>query len=86
MAPPCLCVDASAVTRLVRKVDIPGVFLKAAAGTLSTICQDWVYQNPGIRLDGGIYKDGSGKRNGKNLCFPTKCYDVPCGRVGIFLF
>ena len=45
----------------------PEVHLKAAENTIFSVYQDWVHQNPGTQLDGGINKYGKWKDRWKNL-------------------
>ena len=51
-------VDVGNVDRLVINADPPKVRLKSASNTLFGVHQDWVHQNPGNNLDGGIKEDG----------------------------
>ena len=47
------------------------------------ICQDWVHQNPGDHLDGGIAEESNWKlRWEKLVCMTTQRYDAPSGKVG----
>ena len=47
------------------------------------VYQDWVNQNPGDHLYGGIAEDSKWQARWKNLiCIPTQCYDAPSGKVG----
>ena len=58
LPPPRPCVDAIVAALLASKSNLPGVLLTAASGALFGIYQDWVHQNPGIRLYEGIKEDG----------------------------
>ena len=63
--------------------NLPDVHLLGAYDMLFGVYQDWVHQNPGNHLDGGITEDGKWQaRWGKLACMPTKRYDVPSGKVG----
>ena len=48
---------ASTTYHIAIKGVFPGVCLMAAANTLFGVYQDWVQQNTGIHLDGGINED-----------------------------
>ena len=44
--------------------------------------QDWVHQNPGKHLDGGITEDSQCQAWWEKLvCFLTQRYDAPSGKV-----
>ena len=49
---------ASNTTRLARDRNLPSYCLAAANYILFGVCQDWVKQNPGKHLDGGIEEYG----------------------------
>ena len=47
------------------------------------VYQDWVHQNPGDHLDGGIAEDSKWQAYRRKLvCMPTQRYDAPSGKVG----
>ena len=47
------------------------------------VYQDWVHQNPGDHLDGGIAEDIKWKAWWEKIvCIPTQRYDAPSGKVG----
>ena len=48
----------SATVRLVSESYIKGIRLTSAGNTIFGVYQDWVHQNPGTHLDGGIDEDG----------------------------
>ena len=63
--------------------DHPKVHLKAAANELFGVYQDWVHQNNGTHLDGGITEGGKWQyRRRKLFCFQNQRYDVPSSYVG----
>ena len=52
--------------------------LTAARDMIFDVYQDWVHQNPGTYLDGGIEEDGKWKKRWEKVIFlPTQRYDVP---------
>ena len=53
--------DASAAYRLASESDLEGVCRTASDNALFGVNQDWVHQNPGTHLDGGIDEDGKCK-------------------------
>ena len=44
--------------RLAIKSELPGDRLMAANDTIFGVYHDWVHQNPGTHLDGGIEENG----------------------------
>ena len=58
MSPVYIYVDASSAACLASEGDLPGVHLKEADKALLGLYQEWVHQNLGIYLDGGIDEDG----------------------------
>ena len=46
--------DSSDAARLASESDLPGYFLTVANDNLFGVYQDWVHQNPGTHLYGGI--------------------------------
>ena len=50
--------------------------------TLYGVYQDWVHQNIGDHLDGGIEEGSKWQARWKKLvCITTQCYDAPSGKV-----
>ena len=50
---------------------------------LREVYGDWVHQNPGTHLDGGISEDGRWQRWWRDLSvMPPHRYDAPSGKVG----
>ena len=50
---------------------------------LYSVYQDWMYQNPGDHLDGGIAEESKWQVRWKKIvCIPTQRYDSPSGKVG----
>ena len=45
--------------------DLPGERLAAATDNLFGVYQDWLHQNPGTHMDGGIEEGGNFQRYGK---------------------
>ena len=83
-SPPTLTREyASNITHLASKSNLPGDRLTAADDILFEIYQDWVHQNPGTYLDGGIEEDGEWKKRWEKILFlPTQRYDVQYGWIG----
>ena len=53
-----------------------------ASDALFGVYQDWVHQNPGTHLYGGIREDGKWQAIWKKLvCLPTQRYNVTSGQV-----
>ena len=47
------------------------------------VYQDWVHQNPGEHLDGGIVEDSKWQERWEKLvCMPTQRYDAISGKFG----
>ena len=63
------CVEDSDATRLSRMEDLPEVLLKVADDELYRVYQNWVHQDPGNNLDGGIKEDGKWKSRWKTCLF-----------------
>ena len=62
---------------------LPDVRLLGAECMIYGVYQDWVHQNQGDHLDGGIAEYRKWQvRWEKIVCMPTQRYDVPSGRVG----
>ena len=81
--PPCPRNDAGDAAIPAPAGDLLYVLLLGDNNTIFGVYQDWVYQNPGEHLDGGIAEDGKWKARWEKLfCIPTQRYDVPSGRVG----
>ena len=59
--PLCPCVEAGDATHLARVAELPDVRLKGADGMIFGVYQDWVYQNTGNHLDGGITENSQWK-------------------------
>ena len=50
---------------------------------LCGVYQDWVHQNPGDHLDGGLSEYSKWQAKWEKLIFMTnQRYDAPCGKVG----
>ena len=63
--------------------DLPDVRLLGTDYMLYGVYQDWVHQNPGDHLDGGISEESKWQvRWGKLVCIPTQIYDAPSGKFG----
>ena len=76
-------VNAAAAACLERTHNLPGVHIMSSNDTLSSVYQDFFYQNPSNHLDGGINEDGKWQdRWEKDVYFPNQCYEVPSGWVG----
>ena len=75
-------VHVSSATCLASTANLPGVRLMDSDGGMFSVYQDWVHQNTGTHLDGGINKYGKWQARRKKLCLPTQHYDLPSGRVG----
>ena len=57
--------------------------LKSDNDKLFGFYQDWVHQNPGTHLDGGIEQDSKWKKRQNKLIYVlTQRYGAPYGRVG----
>ena len=59
----------------------PDVRLLGTDSMIYGVYQDWVHQNPGEHLDGGISEDSKWKARWKRLFFLTQCDDAPSGKV-----
>ena len=47
------------------------------------VYQNWVHQNPGYHLDGGITEDSKWQERWEKLIYmPTQRYDAPSGKFG----
>ena len=64
---PCLLWKGLCHAPTLRTVDLPKVCLKGSGNALYGVYQDWVHQNPGNHLDGGIKEDGKWQDRWKNL-------------------
>ena len=66
-----------------RAANLPHVRIKGEDVILFGVYQDWVPQNPGNHMDGGITEDGKWQAKWKKLVyFPTQRYDTPFGKIG----
>ena len=57
----CSCSVAITSARLQRKRNLNTFRLTAAGNALFGVYQDWLHQNTGTHLDGGIGEDGNGQ-------------------------
>ena len=64
---PCPRVEAGDATIKARMGDLPYVHLLGADYMIYGVYQDWVHQNPGDHLDGGIAEDSKCQTRLKNL-------------------
>ena len=81
--PPCPRVEAVDAALKSREGDLPDVRLLGANYMIYGDYQDWVHQNPGDHLGGGIEEDSKWKAWWKKLvCMPTQRSDAPSGKVG----
>ena len=72
----------SASDRLAIKSDLNEACLTADDDVLFGIYQDWVHQNPGTHLDGGLEDNVKWQVIWEKLvCLTTQHYDVPSGQV-----
>ena len=55
---PCTYMYPITANRLASKSDLGGYHLRASDNVLSDVYHDWVLQNPGKHLYGGIDEDG----------------------------
>ena len=70
-------VEAVNATLQAQEGDLPDVGLLGAKYMLYCVYQDWMHQNPGDHLDGGIAEDSKWKSRLKKLvCMPTQRYDI----------
>ena len=66
-----------------REGDLPDVRLLGSNFMLYGVYQDWVHQNPGDKLDGGIAEISKWQAHWeKIICIPMQRYDAPSGKVG----
>ena len=66
-------IEARDAARLARKEDLPEVHPQGAEGMIFGVYQDWVQQNHGKHMEGGITEDGKWQDMWKNLsvCLPN---------------
>ena len=64
--PPGVCEDVSDAARLASVVDLPCESLMDANEKILGVYQNWVHQNPGAYLDGGIEEDSKCQERWKN--------------------
>ena len=80
---PCPCVEAGNAALQAREGYLPDVHLLGAEYMLYGVYQDWVHQNQGDHLDGGIAEDSKWQVWWKKLvCMPTQRYYTSSGKVG----
>ena len=76
-------VEAGNAALQAREGDLPDNHLLSANYMLYGFYQDWVHQNPGDHLDGGIVEGSKLQAQWEKLvCMPTQRYDAPSGKVG----
>ena len=81
--PPCPRVEAGDAAFQARERNLPDVRLLGADYMLYGVYQDWVHQNSGDHLDGGIVEYSMCQARWKKLvCMPTQLYDATYGKVG----
>jgi hypothetical protein len=63
--------------------DLPGAVISEADLKLLDVYGDYIHQNDGTQLDGGVKDDGAWQERWQKLiALPSQGYDVPSGAVG----
>jgi hypothetical protein len=63
--------------------DLPGAVISEADLKMKEVFGDYVHQNDGSHLDGGIKEDGAWQEQWRKLiALPSQRYDAPNGAVG----
>ena len=76
-------VEAGNTDLQVQEGDLPDIRLIGANYMLYGVYQDWLHQNSGDHLDGGIEEERKWQAQWEKLvCFPTQCYDSPSRKDG----
>ena len=76
-------IEAADAALQAQEGDLLDVRLLGAEYMLYGVYQDWVNQNPGDHLDGGIAEDSKWQAQWEKLaCMLTQHYDIPSGKFG----